>query len=107
MYLDYLIAHRRLGMSYGEKGMFEEAEAEFNKALAISADDSETMSAMAYAYAAAGRIDDAKVILNRLNEIAKETYVSPYSLARVHIGSGKSTKPSRVWKRPIKNATAF
>jgi tetratricopeptide (TPR) repeat protein len=47
------------------------------------------MSAMAYAYAAAGRIDDARVILDRLNELAKENYVSPYSLARVHIGLGQ------------------
>ena len=86
MYPDYLIAHRRLGMSYGEKGMFEEAEAEFKKALAISEDDSETMSARAYVYAGAGRIEDARQILDRLTELAKETYVSPYSLARIHIG---------------------
>ena len=86
MYPDYIIAHRRLGMSYGEKGMFEEAEAEFKKALALSENDSETMSAMAYAYAMAGRTEDARKILDRLNEIAKETYVSPYSLARIHVG---------------------
>ena len=86
MYPDYLIAHRRLGMSYGERGMYEEADVEFKKALALSADDSETMSARAYAYAGAGRIDDARKILDRLNELAKESYVSPYSLARVYIG---------------------
>ncbi|MEK6406392.1 MAG: protein kinase [Acidobacteriota bacterium] len=86
MFPDYLIAHRRLGMSFGEKGMFEEAEAEFKKALAISENDSETMSAMAYAYSAAGRNEDARAILERLNALAKEVYVSPYSLARVHIG---------------------
>ena len=89
MYPDYLIAHRRLGMSYGEKGMFQQAEAEFEKALAISADDSETMSAMAYVYAAAGRTADARNILERLNLIAQERYVSPYSLARVYIGLGQ------------------
>jgi serine/threonine protein kinase/Flp pilus assembly protein TadD len=86
MYPDYLIAHRRLGMSYGEKGMFEEAEAEFKKALAISKDESETMSARAYAYAGAGRTEDARKILERLTELANETYVSPYSFARIHIG---------------------
>ncbi|MFY9557157.1 MAG: protein kinase [Blastocatellia bacterium] len=86
MYPDYLIAHRRLGMAYGERGMFDEAEAEFKKALAISEDDSETMSAMAYAYAAGGRRDEARTVLERLNELAKKTYVSPYSMARVHIG---------------------
>jgi serine/threonine-protein kinase len=86
MYPDYLIAHRRLGMSYAEKGMFQEAETEFGKALSLSENDSETMSARAYAYAAAGRKDDARSILDRLNELAQEVYVSPYTLARVHIG---------------------
>jgi serine/threonine protein kinase/Flp pilus assembly protein TadD len=86
MFPDYLIAHRRLGMSYGEKGMFKEAEAEFRKALAISENDSETMSMMAYTYSAGGRGDDARSTLARLNELATEGYVSPYSLARVHIG---------------------
>ncbi|HZM84956.1 MAG TPA: protein kinase [Blastocatellia bacterium] len=89
MYPDYLIAHRRLGISYGEKGLFEEAEAEFKKALAISANDTETMSAMSYMYAAAGRDADAQGMLDRINDIAKERYVSPYSLARVHIGLGQ------------------
>ena len=89
MFPDYLIAHRRLGMSYGEKGMFQEAEAEFRKALALSPNDSETMSAMAYAYAAAGRTDDARAIQHRLQQLAIESYVSPYSLARVHIALGE------------------
>jgi serine/threonine protein kinase/tetratricopeptide (TPR) repeat protein len=85
MYPDYLIAHRRLGIVCGEMGRFEEAEAEFKRALAIAENDSETMSAMGYAYAAAGRVDDARAILEQLNELARATYVSPYSLARVHI----------------------
>ena len=89
MFPDYLIAHRRLGMSYGEKGMFQEAEAEFRKALAVSGNDSETMSAMAFAYAAAGRTEDARTIQHRLKELAIESYVSPYSLARVHIALGE------------------
>jgi eukaryotic-like serine/threonine-protein kinase len=89
MYPDYVIAHRRLGMSYGEKQMFEEAEAEFKKALSLSGDDTETMSAMAYAYGAAGRLDDARLILNQLIDRAQVIYVSPYSLARVHIAVGQ------------------
>jgi len=89
MYPDYVIAHRRLGMSYGEKQMFEEAEAEFKKALSLSGDDTETMSAMAYAYGAAGRLNDARLILNQLIDRAQVIYVSPYSLARVHIAVGQ------------------
>jgi len=86
MYPDYLIAHRRLGMSYGEKGMYDEAEAEFKKALTISENESETMSARAYLYAGAGRTEDARKVLDRLTELAKKNYVSPYSFARIHIG---------------------
>jgi len=89
MFPDYLIAHRRLGMTYGEKGLFEEAEAEFNGALRLSAKDSETMSAMAYVYAAQDRTDEARRILEELEHLASQGYVSPYSLARVHIGLGQ------------------
>lgn len=89
MFPEYLIAHRRLGIVYGVKRMFEEAEVEFNKALAITADDSETLSAKAYAYAEAGRLDDARRILEQIKQIAAAGYVSPYSLARVYIGLGE------------------
>ena len=89
MYPDYLIAHRRLGIVYGEMERFEEAEAEFKRALAIAENDSETMSAMAYALAAGGRIDDARGVLGQLYELSKATYVAPYSLARVHIALGE------------------
>lgn len=89
MFPDYLIAHRRLGMTYGEQGMFDEAEVEFKAALSLSAKDSETMSAMAYVYAAAGRTDEAREVFEQIKDIAREGYVSPYSLARVHIGLGQ------------------
>lgn len=89
MFPDYLIAHRRLGMTYGEQGMFDEAEKEFKAALSLSAKDSETMSAMAYVYAAAGRSDEAREVFEQIKDLAREGYVSPYSLARVHIGLGQ------------------
>jgi serine/threonine-protein kinase len=76
-------------MTYGEQGMFEEAEAEFKAALNLAAKDSETMSAMAYVYAAAGRTDEAREVFEQIKDIARESYVSPYSLARVHIGLGQ------------------
>lgn len=89
MYPDYLVAHRRLGIAYGEKGMFNEAEADFKKALSLFENDTETMSAMGYVYAAAGRVEDARKMLDRINAVAKESYVSPYSLARIHVGLGE------------------
>ncbi len=89
MFPDYLIAHRRLGMTYGEQGMFMEAEAEFKAALSLAPRDSETMSAMAYVYAAAGQTHDAREVFEQITILAREGYVSPYSLARVHIGLGQ------------------
>jgi len=40
---------------------------------------------MGYVYAAAGRIDDARQVRDRITKLADEMYVSPYSLARIHI----------------------
>src|SRR5262249_28514066 len=77
------------GIAYTAKGSYEAAESEFKKALVISENDSETISAMGYAYAEAGRLEDARDALKRLNELARASYVSPYSLARIQVGLGE------------------
>ena len=42
------------------------------------------------AYALAGREPRAREILGRLQELARERYVSPYHLAYVHTGLGEA-----------------
>ncbi len=89
MYPNFPVGHRRLGQIYEQKGMYAEAILELEKALAIAEEDTETMSVMAHVYASWGRRTDAEVSLGVLNELSKRLYVSPYSVARIHMGLGQ------------------
>ena len=88
MYPDFALALRRLGQAYSQKLMYKEAIAVFQKAIASSENDSETMAALAHTYAVSGNRAEAERILAELVEMSKRIYVSPYSIARIHTGLG-------------------
>jgi serine/threonine protein kinase/tetratricopeptide (TPR) repeat protein len=88
MYPNFPLGHRRLGQIYQQKRMYAEAITEFEKALALAESDTETMSVMGHTYAAWGRRTDAELSLEALKELSKRIYVSPYSIARIHMGLG-------------------
>lgn len=85
---DFALTHRRLGQIYAQQAVFDKAFAEFEKALAIEPGDSETMSALAFTCCLAGDRERAEQILTQVDAMAKQTFVSPYSLARIHTGLG-------------------
>jgi tetratricopeptide (TPR) repeat protein len=89
MYPNFFLGHRRLGQIYERKQMYAEALAQFEKAIALSANNSETMSVKGYTLAAAGRTAEAEQVFEELKELAQQIYVSPYSLSRVLFGLGR------------------
>jgi tetratricopeptide (TPR) repeat protein len=89
---NFALAHVRLGGAYEFKGMYEEAIAEYQRAIELSGSsaDNPTMSTMlAHCYAASGRRDQARDILNRLKEQSQRGYVSPCDIAEVHAALGE------------------
>jgi TolB-like protein/Tfp pilus assembly protein PilF len=80
-------AYSLLGLAYVKKGMFAEAIARLQKALEFSSSNS-NRARLGYAYALAGRRDEAQQVLDTLNERAKKDYVPPYLIAVVHGGLG-------------------
>jgi eukaryotic-like serine/threonine-protein kinase len=82
------LAHRRLAQTYERKQMYSEAAAEFKKAIAISGEDIEWLSAHGHFYAILGETDKANEVLKRLDAIAKSRYVPAYLVARVYLGLG-------------------
>jgi serine/threonine protein kinase/tetratricopeptide (TPR) repeat protein len=78
-------AHACLGWSYLAKGMHEEAITESERAVSLSGRNPARLVGLARAYAADGKKDAAMEVLAELVERAKHAYVSPYSLARIHI----------------------
>ena len=77
-------AHRGLAETYQEKGMYEAAIAELKKANVSGAQ-------LAYAYAVAGKRDEARKILDDLQGLAKQPgrYVSPFDFALIYMGLGE------------------
>ncbi len=89
---NFALAHFRLGGAYESKGMYEEAIAEYQRVIELSGSstDRSSMSAnLALAYAASGRGDQARDILDRLKEQSQQPYVSPFDIAAIHVALGE------------------
>lgn len=80
-------ARRYLGLAYEAKGMYTEAIAEFQTGVKLSG--SPLMHALlGHAYAASGRTAEAKQVLNDLQQLQAQRYVSPYTVAAIYAGLG-------------------
>ena len=86
------LAHRRLGQTYAQTQMYNEAVVEFQKAVKLSGEDVELLSARAHFYATLGETGKAKEVLELLEERSKNTYVPAYLVARVHLGFGDNDR---------------
>jgi tetratricopeptide (TPR) repeat protein len=83
-----------LGWDYEQKGMHEQAIAEFKKAVELTNKDSPLFSpfylaGLAHAYALAGRRSDAEQVLQGLLERARQSYVSPFDIALIYAALGE------------------
>ena len=84
-------AHFFLGEAYLAKRMYGEGVAELQKAVAIenAPERWDRQPMLAYAYAVAGRRDEAQKILDEQKELAKQgRYISPYNFAIIYTGLG-------------------
>ena len=81
----YYRTHFWLGRVYAQKRMFKEAVAEAEMVLKAMPDSNLGLTEMAYSLAAAGRPDEARAILLRLQERKKNAFVPAYNLAIIHI----------------------
>ncbi len=75
--------HLVLGKAYLEKGSYDQAISELEKALELP---SGKLGMLGYAYAVTGRKGDARRVLDRLAGLSRERYISPFEVARIHVG---------------------
>src|SRR5262249_39757000 len=71
MYPDYTLALRRLGVSYAERGSFEEAQATLKHCVAKAPDDSEALSLLGYSYGLGGAMEEARATERKLVELSE------------------------------------
>jgi len=79
-------AHYEAGLVLEEQGMLDDAIIEFRQALKKSPDNVAALTALGHAQALAGKRSEAEKVLVRLQELAKQQYVSPFQSAVVYAG---------------------
>jgi tetratricopeptide (TPR) repeat protein len=86
----YAPAHARLGATYLQKGMNEEAILELEKARALdnSPERPGRFAWPAFAYATSGQRDRALHMLSELKEHAKQRHIPPINFAIIYTGLG-------------------
>jgi TolB-like protein/pimeloyl-ACP methyl ester carboxylesterase/Flp pilus assembly protein TadD len=82
----FWLSHINLGRSFTQKKMFAEAISELQIASELSPGNTEALSYLGFAYAAAGERDKALQTLEDLERQAQQGYVPPYHLAIIHTG---------------------
>ena len=103
---DFYYAHWNLGQAFELKGRTDEAIAEYKKASALN-DDPLPLALLGRLYGKIGRREEAQKILARLNEIAKERYVSFYSFAIVEMGLGEKQEAIHLLERAYKDHNGY
>jgi len=78
-------ARRYLGLAYEQKGMYPEAIAEFEKGVKLSGSPL-MLALLGHAYAVSGKRAQAQQVLNDLQQLQSQRYVSPYTVAAIYAG---------------------
>ena len=80
-------ALRYRGLAYEQKGMYQEAIADFQKGVKLSGSPL-ILALLGHAYAASGKKPEAQHVLSELQDLQGRQYVSPYTVAAIYAGLG-------------------
>jgi TolB-like protein/Tfp pilus assembly protein PilF len=103
---DFYYAHWNLGQALELKGRDEEAITEYKRASALN-DDPLPLALLGRLYAKTGRKDEAQKLLVRLQEMAKDRYVSPYDFAVIRMGLGQNGEAIRLLEQAYSDHNGF
>jgi serine/threonine protein kinase/tetratricopeptide (TPR) repeat protein len=104
---DFWFDHCYLGRAYEAKGRLPEAIAEFQRAQALDADNSEIWSGLGHAYALSGNKAEAQKVLDHLQQQATHDWVAPYSLAIIYAGLGEKDQVFALLDRAYQQRSYF
>lgn len=89
---DHFLPHLRMGLVLLQQQRPAQAIRELKTAVRLAGRSTETLAALAAAYAAAGITGEARRITARLEKWRKEHYVLPYNIAKIYAASGNQGK---------------
>ena len=84
-------AHNFLPAAYEQKGMYDEAIAEFKKAIPLTAGSEGTLSraGLGHVYAMNGKKSEARALIDELKQVSAKEYVPGISVALIYAGLGE------------------
>jgi DNA-binding winged helix-turn-helix (wHTH) protein/tetratricopeptide (TPR) repeat protein len=85
-------SHLFLGIAYVLMRQYEMAFKELNEALSLSENSTRAVAALGWAYAVAGRRDEARAMMDELERRMQERYVPPYSMAIIYTALGEKDR---------------
>jgi TolB-like protein/Flp pilus assembly protein TadD len=86
---DFAWAHGLLALACLRKSMHSVAITSAQKGVQLLPGSTALLTTLGEVYAAAGKRDEAEEILNQLQELSTQQYLSPYLLARIHVALDK------------------
>jgi tetratricopeptide (TPR) repeat protein len=101
------IPHHYLGWAYEQQGNYTRAITELQKADSLLPGTGARLSALAHAYALAGKRDEAKRILGQLLIMRQQRYISPYEIAVIHVGLGEKDQAFEWLERAYKEHSGW
>jgi TolB-like protein/Flp pilus assembly protein TadD len=93
--------HFVLGLCYEQMGKFEVASAAFEKIQFFAGNNSAALAALGHVFGTNGLKSKAMAVLKVLEELSRRQFVSPYSLALVLAGLGKSERALDVLEKSL------
>ena len=85
----YARGHATLGWAYLKKGMCDEGLAELEQAVTLAPGNTNWLGQLGQAYGLAGERAKARDVLQQLEVLSRQRYVSPYHMAYVYAGLGE------------------
>jgi TolB-like protein/Tfp pilus assembly protein PilF len=87
---NFAVAHWHLGLAYEQKQALDAATEEFKKAISLSGGSPLMRAALGHAYAKSQKKHEANKMLDELNELSKQQYVSAYEVATIYVALGNN-----------------
>jgi tetratricopeptide (TPR) repeat protein len=83
--------HEWLGLAYEQQSRSQQAIDEFQQAISLS-NGVDGLGSLGHLYARSGKTEEAQKILQKIDELSKHLYVSPYQKAVIYAGLGKTNE---------------
>ena len=103
---NYRMGHLVIGQAYVQKRMYEEAIAELRKSLPLSGGDVRPLADLGYVLARAGKRDEAQEVLDGLQRLSQQKYVSAYFIALIYVGLGEKDQAFQWLERAYEERNA-